>query len=169
MPVSEEPTREMCGKWMPRAKTTCGRKPLHPGKCVTAEALANHADRRPRKTKRRRGKRAADDPAVRSCWNRAYRWSRYGITQKQYDWLLELQEHACAMCHEPFVEDSVICVDHDHACCPVEKRSCGKCIRGLLCMSCNTALGHIQRKLHLAQTYLTAQPGRMALSVLTAV
>lgn len=28
-------------------------------------------------------------------------------------------------------------VDHDHRCCPESGRSCGRCIRGLLCNSCN--------------------------------
>ena len=32
-------------------------------------------------------------------------------------------------------------VDHDHACCPGEK-SCGKCVRGILCRDCNLLLGH---------------------------
>ncbi|MFC4114136.1 endonuclease domain-containing protein [Nonomuraea zeae] len=34
-------------------------------------------------------------------------------------------------------------IDHDHSCCP-GPRSCGQCIRGVLCMSCNTALGHVK-------------------------
>jgi hypothetical protein len=33
-------------------------------------------------------------------------------------------------------------VDHDHGHCP-GKRSCGNCIRGLLCPSCNFALGNV--------------------------
>jgi len=31
-------------------------------------------------------------------------------------------------------------IDHDHACCP-KARSCGKCIRGLLCGNCNVGIG----------------------------
>ena len=58
------------------------------------------------------------------------------------------------MCAEPFGDGDMICVDHDHSCCPDEKASCGRCVRGLLCLACNTALGHIERKYELARTYL---------------
>jgi hypothetical protein len=33
-----------------------------------------------------------------------------------------------------------LAVDHDHSCCP-GKKSCGKCIRGVVHMACNIALG----------------------------
>lgn len=32
-------------------------------------------------------------------------------------------------------------VDHDHACCPQSGKSCGKCIRWLLCNNCNLIIG----------------------------
>ena len=66
------------------------------------------------------------------------------------------------MCRTPFDEDQLIFTAHDHACCP-EKTSCGTCVRGLLCLSCNTALGHIERKYDLARAYLDSPPGEVVM------
>jgi Recombination endonuclease VII len=74
-----------------------------------------------------------ESPESRKKSNRRYRISLYGLTQEQFDRLLEVQGHACAMCHEPFDGGQLIHVDHDHACCQKRSRSCGKCVRGLLC------------------------------------
>jgi hypothetical protein len=173
MSAGEEPTGllatvgDLCGKWMPRARTTCARKPSHPGKCISAEALANHADRRPRKTERRRGTRIDDDPAVRAKWRRVHKFVRLGITEEQFNQMLEAQGYACAMGGEPFEEGQRIFVDHDHTCCPKQvkatAKTCGKCIRGLLCFRCNTALGYIELYADLAEAYLgRVRPGQVA-------
>ena len=77
--------------------------------------------------------------------------SRYGLTPESFTEILKARGYACGMCHEPFEEGVPVCVDHNHACCPGEKRSCGKCVRGLLCRSGNTALGHLERKYALAR------------------
>jgi hypothetical protein len=62
---------------------------------------------------------------------------------EDYDRILEKQGGGCAICGKVPSEhgwERSLAVDHDHACCPKD-RSCGKCIRGLLCAGCNTGLG----------------------------
>ena len=69
---------------------------------------------------------------------RAYRLKyRHGITIEQYEHMLEDQKHLCAICLK-YPQDNLKNpwhVDHDH--------STGK-IRGILCHSCNTALGNFK-------------------------
>lgn len=64
--------------------------------------------------------------------------NRYNMSKDRYLTMLEQQGGCCAICNkmEPLV------IDHDHACCDVDARSCGKCVRGLLCSPCNLFLGH---------------------------
>ena len=40
------------------------------------------------------------------------------------------------------------CIDHDHNCCPTGGKSCGKCVRGVICQQCNTAEGYIKASGH---------------------
>jgi hypothetical protein len=67
---------------------------------------------------------------------------KYGLTREQYDALLEQQLGLCAICYSP-PKGREFDVDHDHRCCP-GIRSCGKCIRGLLCSPCNRAVGYFR-------------------------
>jgi hypothetical protein len=90
-----------------------------------------------------------------------HRLSRYGLTEELFGQLLASQDYACAMCFEKFQAGQQISIDHDHACCPDEKMSCGQCVRGLLCLTCNTALGHIERRLQLARAYMANPPRRL--------
>ena len=48
------------------------------------------------------------------------------------------QDGACAICKINEATD----VDHDHRCCP-GTISCGRCVRALLCRSCNTGIGKL--------------------------
>ena len=69
---------------------------------------------------------------------RILRKHKYNITQQDWEAIYELQQGKCAICERMLSDD--VCVDHDHACC-AGIRSCGKCVRGLLCSPCNKALG----------------------------
>lgn len=74
---------------------------------------------------------------------------RHGIEYSQYGQLLAEQDGVCALCDDVPIRRR-LCIDHDHAHCPTdsknfENRSCGKCIRGLLCDSCNQLVGKIDR------------------------
>lgn len=68
--------------------------------------------------------------------------ANYGLTLDDYNRMLESQGGLCANpgCFSTPPANRRFDIDHDHACCPGEK-SCGKCIRGLLCRPCNHALG----------------------------
>jgi hypothetical protein len=143
--------QHLCGKWMPRKKTTCARTLGHTGACATAQNMAAR-----RECSRNHPHR--ESPESRKLSNRKYRISSYGLTPYEFDLLLDAQEHSCGMCHEPFDDGERIHVDHDHACCKEKNRSCGKCVRGLLCHTCNIALGHIERRLGLAHAYLDSPP-----------
>jgi Recombination endonuclease VII len=144
-------SEELCGKWMPRKQTNCARGLKHGGPCATAQAMENHRVRR-------RARERNDPPEAIRRWKRKHLLASYGLTQEDFDRLLAAQGYRCAMCPTPFEDGRPIFIDHDHACCPDEKRSCGKCVRGLLCLSCNTALGHIERKYELARAYLANSP-----------
>lgn len=93
-----------------------------------------------------------DDPV-----NRARRKARRQASPEPYDRtrrvqymydvdlavLLAAQDGRCAVCGtaDPGGRWSTWHIDHDSACC-AGKRSCGKCVRGILCSNCNLMLGH---------------------------
>lgn len=68
-----------------------------------------------------------------------YLKSKYGLTEEQYALMFDKYNGSCWICG--IKPKYSLHVDHDHNCCSGEK-SCGKCVRGLLCYSCNIILGH---------------------------
>jgi hypothetical protein len=93
--------------------------------------------------------------------------ARYGLTLAGFDALLATQGGVCKVCgtgkpggvggprgwH----------VDHDHACCNTRKRSCGKCVRGILCSGCNVGIGCLHEDpviIRAALDYLAAYQAR---------
>lgn len=116
---------------------------------------------------------AACKECSRSVSNLRYDWEtrrsqerfyRYGVSQEQYDLMLEAQGGVCKICECPETAQGgaggvkPLAVDHDHACCGADK-ACASCVRGLLCMQCNQALGKFNDDVSLltaAIAYLTA-------------
>ncbi|MDH6448190.1 hypothetical protein M2155_000598 [Streptomyces sp. SAI-119] len=65
----------------------------------------------------------------------------YGITIDQHEAMLAAQGGGCAICGGQTKDGRAFFVDHDHACCPGSK-TCGQCVRGLLCGECNLGIGY---------------------------
>lgn len=85
-----------------------------------------------------KGKGAKRRGICRYCEAEQKRLLNYNLNDTTYRAILLAQNNVCAICEGPF--DSAPHVDHDHLCCPGPK-SCGRCIRGLLCKLCNHAIG----------------------------
>ncbi len=69
---------------------------------------------------------------------------RYNVTPQEYKSMLEAQEYKCAICSKDASENKrgnkieSLYIDH----CHVTKQ-----VRGLLCHTCNTGLGHFKDKI----------------------
>ena len=65
------------------------------------------------------------------------------IEADTYEELFDAQNGCCQICSRAFSSDMKPVLDHDHSCCN-GRRSCGNCIRGLLCSWCNNRVGAIE-------------------------
>lgn len=72
----------------------------------------------------------------------------YRLTPEEYQEQFTKQGGGCAICGR-VDPDKRLAVDHNHGCCPAEKKACGKCVRGLLCQNCNQVLGKFKEDLEL--------------------
>lgn len=82
----------------------------------------------------------------------SYLRRKYGLSLEQYRAMEANQENACAICKTAFIECDKLYVDHNHE--TLE-------IRGLLCRSCNFAIGALKdspQHLMNAVAYLTTPP-----------
>jgi hypothetical protein len=88
----------------------------------------------------RRSNPNPQDAAYYRAW---HLYSKYGISQGDFEHMLSEQGGVCGICGEK--PERSFAVDHDHSCCP-GKKTCGSCVRGLLCTPCNTRLGVLENE-----------------------
>lgn len=113
----------------------------HMAICKACRAARRRADAGEKKASAdsRRVKWQTDPEYKRNKQSIHHKW-RYGITLDEKDAMLAAQGGVCAVCKTDDPRGRGWVTDHDHSCCP-EIKSCGKCIRGVLCTRCNFALG----------------------------
>lgn len=81
--------------------------------------------------------------SCKTCHRRRGLLKRYGLTLDQFDELLGQHAGLCAICRAPNPSGRPLSVDHDHRCCPDRHSGCDKCVRGLLCNTCNMGIGYL--------------------------
>lgn len=122
-----------------------------------------YARNKHRVTAKARLKRRTDNATMRQK-DRMNRLQMHRITEVWYENTLAEQNHGCAICGTKVsgLLNGRFVIDHNHACCRLG-RSCDRCRRALLCVRCNTLLGHIERSWQVVQgciDYLTEHPLR---------
>lgn len=97
--------------------------------------------------KERRAKRIREDPelAKRLSWEGNLR-NKFKMTPDEWNAKNENQNGVCAICGNENTNVRRLALDHDHKCCP-GIGSCGKCVRDLLCNTCNTFVGWLEMDL----------------------
>jgi Recombination endonuclease VII len=67
----------------------------------------------------------------------------FGITKVEYETMLSRQKRRCSICRSLFGEFNFPCVDHCHR---------NGNIRGLLCRTCNSGIGHLKDSVRLLKS-----------------
>ena len=101
--------------------------------------------------------------AYQAAWWAANPGHNFHLSLGQVDALLADHGDLCGICRCPETITSRrtgqvrrLSIDHDHGCCSDPRRSCGQCVRGALCNSCNRKLGKYEAGTPLTDTEWTA-------------
>ena len=96
----------------------------------------------------------------------ANRRKKFGLSPEAFAAILAAQDGCCAGCGKPLVFGTrqQVHVDHDHTCCP-GKKTCGRCIRCVLCGACNIGIArfdHDPARMRRVADWLEAANARVA-------
>jgi hypothetical protein len=127
-------------------------------KTYAREYRVNNPEYNERRAKKAKEDRLAD-PEFFKAREFAREMKKYGTTVEWYTEKLTEQSGLCALCahlshHHGTIQR--LQVDHNHDCCDLRTRSCGKCLRGLLCADCNILLSYLERLLKQSRTLVPA-------------
>lgn len=96
--------------------------------------------------------RAKDNPEEYAAKRRyAILKNKYGITREEYERLLTEQGGTCKICNRAETEGRWLSVDHCHN---------SLAVRGLLCHTCNTAIGMLNDNVETLQSAINYLEGR---------
>lgn len=127
----------------PRACTQCGEvRPIfqYPSEDSLQSGLCEECRKEQRAI---RWQKVPD--AARAVQYKVQKLRQYSLTEEHLDQMLGEQNGCCALCFVEFSDKPAtrMGIDHDHRCCSGIK-SCGKCVRGLLCHRCNVMIGFLE-------------------------
>lgn len=111
------------------------------------------AQRRYRAKHKDRIKAKRDAERIRNAERHRSKWLlfSYQMTVEDFETRLKNQNGVCAICKKVCAKWPNLSVDHDHRCCPGPK-SCGKCVRGLICDACNNGLGRFKEDISVLES-----------------
>ena len=124
-------TCRMCDRPRKKHRTLCHEH--HLAERREREAASNARLNEARRT------RYQTDPSYRLTISARNKLHFYGLTPCQFTRMLIEQDGRCGICHTKDPGTKGWSVDHDHECCD-KKRSCGNCVRALLCTKCNSGI-----------------------------
>ena len=141
-----------CGRTLPADNFSSGSHKCK--ECIRVDCAARRdaldADRSDRKCTGPCGRTLPADNFSRSrydcreCQRVGKLMCTYKLTPEDLERMWEEQGGECGLKCGDSLELKDTHVDHDHECCP-GKKSCGQCVRMLLCQKCNVALSEKAR------------------------